>query len=192
MLRTVSIFALAGTLLTGNLLLEASPRYQSLRENSPFVPPGFVPPEDRRPQRPTRPEPRRDDPLDRVEFRSMTIWQGVPSFSIHNPSENQSYWLEEGESEAGYRIVSFDPSREEVTVSFEGRTRRIALRESRVSTQTESVSESVSQATSGSASPPSPTMTPEEREERLRQRAEELRERQAVRRRVITPTQSEE
>ena len=121
----------------------------------------------------------------------MTIWQGVPSFSIHNPTENQSYWLEEGESEAGYRIVSFDPSREEVTVSLEGRTRRIALRESRVSTQTESAAESVSQ-TPGSASPPSPSMTPEEREERLRQRAEELRERQAVRRRVITPTQSED
>ena len=35
-------------------------------------------------------------------------------------------------------------------------------------------------------------MTPEEREERLRQRAQELRERQAVRRRIITPTSEED
>ncbi|MCH8475859.1 MAG: hypothetical protein LAT55_11610 [Opitutales bacterium] len=189
MFRILCIVSLATALLSEGIPLEGS-RYESLQGNSPFIPPGFVPPEDRRPQRPTRPEPRREDPLDRIEFRSMTIWQGTPSFSLHNPSENTSYWLEEGESEDGYRVVSFDPSSEEITVSREGRTRRIALRESRVTTQ-ENSEESVTQRQTTSQAP-TPSMTPEEREERLRQRAEELRERQAVRRRVITPSREEE
>ncbi|MCC5789627.1 MAG: hypothetical protein JJT75_08330 [Opitutales bacterium] len=188
MFRYLCIVSLATALLSEGVPLQGS-RYESLQGNSPFIPPGFVPPEDRRPQRPTRPEPRRDDPLDRIEFRSMTIWQGTPAFSLHNPSDNRSYWLEEGESEDGYRVVSFDPAAEEITVSREGRTRRIALRESRVTTQSDN-EESSPQTTS--SSPPTPSMTPEEREERLRQRAEELRERQAVRRRVITPSQEEE
>ena len=146
----------AGILLVILALLtpESPARYESLHENSPFVPEGFVPPSERR-RPPPPPQPRRDDPLDRIEFRSLTLWQGTYSFSIYNPAENRSYWLEEGQGEDGFTIVSFDPRRDELTISYEDRQRRISLRESRITTA-EADPQQTDATRSGTRPPPPP------------------------------------
>ena len=188
---------LSALLLIGGMLLPATlpAGYESLRENSPFVPEGFVDPSQRRPP-PPPPRQRQNDPLDRLELRSIWVFEGVPSFSIYDAVNDRSYWLRENETREGFTITRFNARADSVTVRYEGRTRDLPLRSSQVETSAEEPETSSGEETGpgGSQAPrrgAPPSVSPEERERLLRERAEELRQRQVVRRRIITPESSE-
>lgn len=171
--------------------LPLAANYQSLRDNSPFVPEGFVDPSTVRPT-PPPPRQRQNDPLDRLEFRSIWVFDGQPSFSIYDAVNDRSYWVRENQSREGFTVTAFDSRSDTITVRYEGRTREVPLKSSQVLTASEESTPSET-SSDGQSRPPSRTaatgsnLSPEDRERLLRERAEELRQRQVVRRRVITP-----
>ncbi len=152
---------------------------RTLVENSPFVPEGFVPPEQRQRPEPEEepPPPPEDDPLDRLELRGITVLGDQSYFSFYHPDDQQSFWLGVDETEDGYTLLDYDPSADAVLVLRGERERQVTLKESRVQElsreeqrrQTEQRTRETSRETAA------------ESEERLRQAAEELRRRRALR-----------
>ncbi len=147
----------------------------SLVEDSPFIWEGYTPPEERRPPpREEPPAPPQDDPLDRLELRGITVIGGETLVSLYHPDDQESFWLSVDESEAGYTVLDYDGS-DSIRVRRGDTERSITLKESRVAEMPRS-QEQARQGSSGRQE------SAQETEERLRQAAEELRRRRAIRR----------
>lgn len=147
----------------------------SLIENSPFVWEGFVPPEDRRSQqREEPPPPPEDDPLDRLEFRGLTVMGGETYVSLHNPDNDESFWLAVDESDGGFTLVDYDGG-DSIRVRRGDNEREITLRETQVAELPQSQQRRQGRESSGE------TQSAEVSEERLREAAQELRRRRAIR-----------
>ena len=103
----------------------------SLIENSPFVWEGYVPPEERRPQREPPPPAPVDEPLDRLELRGIIVMGGETRVSFYHPDTQEGFWLPLDGSEGGYTVVNLDGS-DSVTVRRGNRERSITLKEAQV------------------------------------------------------------
>lgn len=194
-MKFVNSTVLFGTLLAFGLGAGvAAHAGDELVRNSPFIPQGWQPP--RAPERPTpRPTPERpqDRPLDRVEFRGMTVLFGERSFSIHDPSSNRSFWLREGQGEAGFRVVEFNPGDDAVIVEHDGERRTIPLHEAKVAAVEQP--RQAPRPTGGTR--PQATRGPtrqveQDPEERMQNLAEEIRRRRELRRQILERSESGE
>lgn len=153
-----------------------------LVENSPFLPEGYQPPQERRPPRQEQPPPPRGpEPLDQIEFRGMTTFNGQTSFSLFDPNQKRSFWVPLERTEGGFTVVEYKEGEEAVVVRHEGKQRTISLHESKVAALPEAA-----------ASPPRnrgrdnpPAAQAEDPEERMKNLAEEIRRRREMRRAAL-------
>ncbi len=49
--------------------------------------------------------------LERIELRSITALPGMHMFSLHDPENNQRFWIRIGETRHGIEAVAFDPEK---------------------------------------------------------------------------------
>ncbi len=159
---------------------EANADRGSLIENSPFVWEGYVPPEDRRPQRETPPPAPEDEPLDRLELRGIIVMGGETRVSFFHPDNQEGFWLPLDGSEGGYTLVNFDGG-DSVTVRRGDRERSITLKEAQVG---EIPRQQARGQQGGRQQQPQQQARPanaQQSDEELRRAAEELRRRRALR-----------
>jgi hypothetical protein len=156
-----------------------------LARNSPFLPEGYTPPQERRaappPPRPTPPP--GPQPLDQIEFRGMTRIGGETSFSLFDPNQKRSFWIGLGQSDGGFEVVEYKQREEAVVVKHDGKSRTIPLHQSKIAA-----------LAPDAPPPPRPTETgqqreravqPQDPEDRMRNLAEEIRRRREIRRALV-------
>lgn len=152
-----------------------------LVRNSPFLPHDYQP---RRPSAPTPPRQtqQQPQPLDRLEFRSITNFGGRLSFSLFDPTENRSFWIGLNERDGGFSVIEFKEKEDAVVVRHEGRTRTISLHEAKVT------------AMAAEPTPPPSSRRPDRREqanrpeaaeERMQELAAEIKRRREIRRALV-------
>lgn len=164
---------------------------KNLVDNSPFIPEGWRPPEPRpvRPVPPPRPErPPGPQPLDQIEFRGMAKLGGNLEFSLFDPTEKRSFWIGVGKSEGGFSVVEFNEAEGAVVVRHDGRTRTITLRESKV----QAMEETPPPRTRAEILAERRADQPVDREERMRELAEQIRNRRVARRAILGDGEDEE
>ncbi len=157
-----------------------------LVRNSPFLPEGYQPPQDRRPTPPPQrpPPPSGPEPLDRIEFRGMANFGGRTEFSLFDPSQKRSFWIGLNRTEGGFTVAEYKDKEDAIVVRHEGKTRTISLHESKIAAL-------APEATPAPARPrepgarPTPAAQPEDPEERMRNLADEIRRRREVRRALV-------
>lgn len=112
--------------LQPNAPAQSSESEARLRNNSPFLPPGYEK-SDSKPK--PKPQPNRNQPpiSEQIEFRGITKFDGAYQFSIFHKQEKKSYWIREGERKAGIAAQSFEPDSQTVVVNFKGRSERLPL-----------------------------------------------------------------
>lgn len=96
----------------------------SLAEKSPFLPPGH----NAEPEEKPKPVVQTQGPISReIEFRGFVKMNGVMQFSLTNKKLQKSYWLKEGEAEAGLTVSSFDSNSASIVVLMNGRSERLTM-----------------------------------------------------------------
>ncbi|MGB0416608.1 MAG: hypothetical protein ACPGKS_07150 [Coraliomargarita sp.] len=111
----ISLGLIAGSALWSN---------QSLKENSPFLPPGYgveAP-------KPPPPPPQVNGPVaQQLEFRGLMKMGGQYSFSLFDKRNQKGYWLTENQAQDGIRVGNYDANALTVVVTMNGRTERLTL-----------------------------------------------------------------
>ncbi len=165
---------IAAFVISGGMLAGAETR--SLVENSPFLPEGFVPPADRRQQPAPEPPPEPESsPLDSIEYRGMYAFGGRHHFSFYDSENQQSFWLTSDQMDDEFVVVEFDERADSVVMRHGDVERPITMRESQIRELTGR------QARAQQAGASNDTQTQAERQQQLREAAEELRQRRAIR-----------
>lgn len=96
----------------------------SLAEKSPFLPPGHG----EKPEEAPPPPVQTQGPISReIEFRGFVKMNGVIQFSLTNKKLQKSYWLKEGEAEAGLTVSNYDPASSSIVVLMNGRSERLTM-----------------------------------------------------------------
>lgn len=123
--------------------------------------------------------------LDRYELRGVASFNGVPTFSVYDTTNNRGYWIPLNSSQDGIRIASYDASREAVVIEGEGASKRLVLKEAQIQTMTVAVPppQAVPGVVQGTPLPAAPGAinTEQEMAERRQRIIEELRRRRAAR-----------
>ncbi len=168
-----SVAFLAGAVLAGK---------EGLVNNSPFIPADFEDADENVQEEEPEPEPvPQDDSLDDLELRGITVVDGEPRFSLYDPEQEFSLWLGEDEADGEYTVVGYENLEESVRVRRGDRERSIVLNE--VGVGEFSADEIERQAEARQAQVQGDAESEEaESAERLREAAEELRRRRAIRR----------
>ncbi|MEX2382799.1 MAG: hypothetical protein WD490_10475 [Opitutales bacterium] len=188
--RTKAILLLSSAcctlLLAGTAAVHGN---NDLRENSPFVWEGYSPPQPRPPAPPPPPPPPGPNPLDNMELRGVTVLGGQVYFSLYNSETQRGFWLRPDEMEDGFSVVDFDQGMDSLTLQHGDRTRSITLKESKI------VAMSSEQANRPPAGVPDldnrrTEQAGQDRDQRLQQMAEQLRERREARRRALAGEES--
>ncbi len=113
-----------------------------------------------------------DDPekayLDQIELRSVVSLGGEPLFSLSDPGNDRTFWLELGQSIDGLEAIAYDGERNRLTLRFGESERELSLSRSRVRVAEET-------ETDPEPEPEPSTLTPEERRELWRQQREQWR-----------------
>lgn len=155
-------------------MAEMDTELQGLIERSPFLPPDFRGDQRARPQEPV-PQTR---PLSRhYRFTGVVGFRGERKFAFMDLREDRGYWIPEGETVQGLRVMEFDAPGRRVMLTDGSRREWLAL---------ERPEREITQAPPPSRSEPSRQVEPRERTDE----AEEERPRAPVRRRVIVPSRS--
>ena len=123
-----------GVAVCGILLLAVGVQgREELVENSPFVPEGFEDPERSEPEPEPAPEPEpRDEPLDSLQLRGITVMEQETRFSFYDPEGDEGFWLSVDESENGYTVIDFEEGSDSVRVRQGEYERSLTLHESEV------------------------------------------------------------
>lgn len=109
--------------ITGMALVCTAHASQDLKENSPFLPPGYNTTEAAPP-----PPPQVNGPIAKqLEFKGLINLAGTYRFSIFNKQNQRSYWLTQGQDQDGIGISSFNADTQSVVVSMNGRTEQLSL-----------------------------------------------------------------
>jgi hypothetical protein len=118
------IGTLATLLLAGVPLIaqDAQPGPAKGRARSPFLPKGHGEASRGPLNAPT------NTPLDQLEFRGIVTMGGQTSLSLFDPAANRGYWMKEGESQAGYTLVSHNKSGQSIVVRSSAGERSIPLK----------------------------------------------------------------
>lgn len=95
----------------------------TLVENSPFIPSGFQPPEDRR-QAPVRPTP---PPARNLEFRGVYELDGILHINVHDRSQNKGEWVRLNDTSAGFLVTALSLDTDTITLEIDGQTAELAL-----------------------------------------------------------------
>lgn len=95
----------------------------TLVENSPFIPSGFQPPEERR-QAPERPTPQ---PTRNLEFRGVYELDGVLHINVHDRSQNKGEWVKINDTSAGFFVTAFSLEKDTITLEVDGQTTELTL-----------------------------------------------------------------
>ncbi len=111
------------TILSAALFTAAALPGVTLVENSPFIPSGFQPPEERR-QAPERPAPQ---PTRNLEFRGVYELDGVLHINVHDRSQNKGEWVRINDSSAGFLVTAFSLDNDTITLEIDGRTTELTL-----------------------------------------------------------------
>ncbi len=100
---------------------------QNLEDSSPFIPPGWVPPQPRRtePPPPVKEEP--PPPPLKIELRGVVDFGNGPRFGLHDPDRGRAFWVAPGEELDGIRIVDFGDDFKSVVLLHSGRQSEIRL-----------------------------------------------------------------
>lgn len=104
----------------------ASSMYASkdLKEDSPFLPPGYLSKE----ASPPPPPPQQNGPIAKqLEFKGLINFSGTYRFSIFNKQNQRSYWLTQGQNQDGIGISSFNVDTQTVVVTMNGRSEQLSL-----------------------------------------------------------------
>lgn len=97
-----------------------------LAERSPFLPPGFVPPEERTQAAP--PPAGTQGPLSRrFEFRGVYELAGEYRFLITDRRTREGKWVPLNDSSAPFHVRSFDLANNSIVLNHEGQTETIEL-----------------------------------------------------------------
>lgn len=178
--RRIAFFGLALSMAAVSFSAEES----DLVENSPFLPEGWEPPRERRPEPPPPPPPERGpQPLDQIEFRGMTKFGDETSFSLFDPSADRSYWIALGQADGGIQVVEFKENEEAVVVKHDGKTRTISLHEAEVAAMEEAEPEEPRRR--GRRRSREQESEAEDPEDRMRNLADEIRRRREIRRALV-------
>lgn len=99
----------------------------ALAERSPFLPPGFVAPEDR--TQPAAPPPAATQgPLSRrFEFRGVYQLEGEYRFLITDKRTREGKWVPLNDASAPFHVRSFDLEKNAIVLNHEGQTESIEL-----------------------------------------------------------------
>jgi hypothetical protein len=95
--------------VTGVGEVPASP---TILNRSPFIPPGWAPPEVRRPQ------PKQEQKSPGYEFRGVYKLGEEYRFLVSEPRSRSGSWVELGKAYEGYEVRDFDPKSETLTLFF--------------------------------------------------------------------------
>lgn len=98
----------------------------NLESNSPFIPPGWTPPQPRRAEAPPPREEPPPPPL-KIELRGVVDFGDGPRFGLHDPDRGRAFWIGPGEEYNGVRIVDFDDDFKSITVAHSGRQSELKL-----------------------------------------------------------------
>lgn len=172
--------------------LAAQPSGDDLVQNSPFLPEGYRPPGSERtpPVREPPPQaPRGPEPLDQIEFRGLTRFGGTTQFSLFDPNEKRSYWIELNGTEGGFTVAEYKAGEEAVVVQHEGKTRTIPLHESKIAPL---APETPRPEGRNRDRPREQAQRPENPEERMRNLAEEIQRRREARRALLEQARDEQ
>lgn len=103
------------------------PVLAGLSERSPFLPPGFVAPEDR--SQPAAPPPAATQgPLSRrFEFRGVYQLEGEYRFLITDKRTREGKWVPLNDASAPFHVRSFDLDKNAIVLNHEGQTETIEL-----------------------------------------------------------------
>jgi len=115
-----------GARLLALLLTFTSPLFadSELAEKSPFLPPGYG----EKPEEKPKPPVQTQGPISReIEFRGFVKLNDVFQFSLTNKKLQKSYWLKEGEGEAGITVSNYDPESSSIVVLMNGRSERLTM-----------------------------------------------------------------
>lgn len=100
--------------------------FGGLSERSPFLPPGFVPPEERTQAAP--PPAATQGPLSRrFEFRGVYELAGEYRFLITDRRTREGKWVPLDDSSAPFHVRSFDLANNSIMLNHEGQTETIEL-----------------------------------------------------------------
>ena len=98
---------------------------ETLKENSPFLPPGYGVKEAKPPP---PPPPQVNGPLaQQLEFRGLMKMGGQYNFSLFDKRNQKGYWLSQNQAQDGINISAYDANAMTITVSMNGRTERLSL-----------------------------------------------------------------
>ncbi len=105
--------------LTGSLFAA-----KDLKEDSPFLPPGYLSQEVEQAPSP----PQVNGPIAKqLEFKGLINLAGTYRFSIFNKQNQRSYWLTQGQNQDGIAISSFNADAQTVVVTMNGRSEQLTL-----------------------------------------------------------------
>ncbi len=86
------------------------------------------------PPTPPTPElpPKPEKAIDQWLFRSVLTLEGRTQFSLHNPWENATFWIGEGDTRRGVKVVSHQADENTLTIRVEEEEKTLPLTTSRV------------------------------------------------------------
>lgn len=108
---------------TITILAALPPQAATLVDKSPFIPPGFQPPEERR-QAPVRPTP---PPSRNLEFRGVYELDGILHINIHDRGENKGEWVTLNDASAGFLVTDFSLETDSITIEIDGESSELSL-----------------------------------------------------------------
>lgn len=112
------LLAVAAVLVAASALQAQAPEdsgvspMPTILDRSPFIPPGWAPPEVR------RPKPKPEKKSAGYEFRGVYQLGGEFRFLVSEPRSRSGNWVQVGESYEGYEVRDFDPKSETLTLFF--------------------------------------------------------------------------
>ncbi len=110
----------AGLCFAGTLAAESN-----LISKSPFLPPGWRPP-----QPPTvQPPPQAAPPIlaRQLEFKGMIDFGDEQKFSLYDKKSGDSYWMPLNEMREGFQVIRYDPGRASIYIRSGGRTEELQM-----------------------------------------------------------------
>lgn len=150
-------------------------RWQSLRENDPFV--AYV-----RPVPPPEPAP------PRLELRGVLVEGSGTWFNVYNAETKESAWVQQGDRMADFVIKDYDAAKEALVLDYQQRPVSVALKQSKIQLSPGSVRNGAAMASLGGASRASPPLVapvlPASESQRLESVAEQIRQRREGRRKA--------
>lgn len=100
---------------------------RNLELNSPFIPPGWTPPQPRRTES-QQPREAPPPPL-KIEWRGVVDFGDGPRFGLHDPDRGRAFWIGLGEEYNGVSIIDYSDDYTTLVISHSGRNAQLKLSE---------------------------------------------------------------